>query len=43
MNTMKFLIDKYPKGYEGWEEEYKLFQEGESATDTAGIPRPNET
>lgn len=37
MNTMKYLIDKYPQGYKGWEEEYKVSQEGESIADVAEI------
>lgn len=36
MNTMKYLIEKYPKGYEGWEEEYnKVSHEGEAAATIA--------
>ncbi|KAH4029375.1 hypothetical protein HBI55_120970 [Parastagonospora nodorum] len=29
MRTMQYLVDRYPKGYDTWEEEYKLSQEGE--------------
>lgn len=29
MNTMKYLVDKYPDGYEAWEKEYKIAQQGE--------------
>ena len=32
---MTYLIEKYPKGYEGWEEEYKVSQEGETADPVA--------
>jgi hypothetical protein len=31
MKTMEYLIKKYPKGYEDWEEEYKVSHEGETA------------
>jgi hypothetical protein len=31
MKTMEYLIEKYPEGYEGWEEDYKVSQEGETA------------
>jgi hypothetical protein len=31
MKTMEYLIKKYRKGYEGWEEEYKVSHESETA------------
>jgi len=45
MNTMRYLVDKYSDGYEGWEKEHKIFKEGEVTSsladlglETVGIP-----
>jgi hypothetical protein len=34
MKTMESLIKKYPKGYEGWEEEYRISQQGKEKDGT---------
>ena len=37
MNTMKYLIEKYPTGYEGWEEDYNISQEDEITGAVIGL------
>ena len=36
MNTMRYLIEKQPKGYEGWEDDYMVSLEGEIAKKVLG-------
>jgi hypothetical protein len=37
MNTMKYLIDKYPDGYEGWAKEYGISEGGDIVAPMADI------
>jgi hypothetical protein len=37
MTTMKYLVDKYPDGYEAWEEEYKIAQQGETTPPSSSL------
>jgi hypothetical protein len=41
MNNMKYLVDKYPDGYEGWEKEYKISQESEVTSSMAEMELGN--
>ncbi|KAL2268696.1 hypothetical protein VTJ83DRAFT_3542 [Remersonia thermophila] len=36
METMEYLVNKYPRGYDGWEEKYKVSRKGKSGDRSLG-------